>query len=43
MTKPMPRTPANISTMSTPSRQNTMPSRIPARTVGTIAGSSTFQ
>jgi len=42
-TYPMPRTPANISTTSTPSRQKTIPSRMPARTVGTMAGSTTFQ
>src|SRR5207248_9144860 len=42
-TYPMPRRPANISTTSTPSRQNTTPSRMPASTVGTMAGSTTFQ
>ncbi len=39
MTWPIPRTPANISTTRTPRRQNTIPSRMLARTDGTIAGS----
>ena len=34
---------ANISTISTPSRQKTMPSRMPASTVGTMAGSTTVR
>ena len=36
--KPMPRTPANISTTRTPRRAKTIPRRIAARTAGTIAG-----
>src|SRR6266852_2550211 len=36
----MPRTPANISTTRTPSRQNTMPIRIPATTHETSAAST---